>query len=68
MKRHLKKWVEITLIFITMFLMLLTVGINDFSLSALPILIIDISIIALNINILDKYGTGMFIEKDGENE
>ena len=68
MKRHLRKSIEITLTIITMIQVLFIITINDFNLSAIPTILLTIAMIMLNIYILAKYGRGLALENDNQNQ
>ena len=68
MKRHLRKSIEITLTIITMIQVLFIITINDFNLSAIPTILLVIAMIMLNIYILAKYGRGLALENDNQNQ
>ena len=55
MKRKLRPSIRKALTFITCLLAFLLLGVNDFSLSALPILGAVTAIIALNVKILENF-------------
>lgn len=67
-KRHLRTWIEKTLTVITMFLFIFTGSIDDYDMSFMPIYIGLWLITFTNIYILWKYGKGVWLEKESEEE
>ena len=67
MKRHLRKSIEILLTITTMIQVLFIITINDFSLSAIPTILLIIVMIIFNSYILMKYGRGLALENDNKN-
>ena len=63
MKRYLREEIEQALILITIVQVILLITINDFELIALPFILIHVAIIYTNINILQKYGKGLWLEE-----
>lgn len=68
MKRYLRKEIEIILSAITMILILFVATINDFSLKAIPLILAIIVMIIFNSYILMKYGRGLALENDNQNQ
>lgn len=55
MNRKLRPSIRFMLMLVTMMLALLLVSIDDFSLSALPLIVGAIGVMALNVKILDTF-------------
>lgn len=55
MKRKLRPCVRSALSAITLALGILLIGINDFSISALPLILLMIAIVIVNVKILDTF-------------
>lgn len=55
MKRKLRPSIRTTLTLITMFLGMMLVSIDDFSLSALPLILGVLGIVVLNVKILETF-------------
>ena len=66
MKRHLRKEIEIILSVITMILILFVATISDFSLKAIPIILVTMAIIIFNTYILTKYGKGIIYDSNSQ--
>lgn len=61
-QRHLRKEIEYALSIITMLLIMFVAMINDFDLKAIPIILFAISVIAINVYILNRWGKGRIYE------
>ena len=68
MKRHLRKEIEIILSVITMILIIFVATISDFSLKAIPLILATFVMIIFNSYILMKYGRGLALENDNQNQ
>ena len=64
--RKLRKEIEIILSVITMILIIFVATINDFSLKAIPIILVAIAIIIFNTYILMKYGKGIIYDNNSQ--
>lgn len=62
----LKKEVEIVLTCITITQFIMLGSIYSFELKALPFILLNLFFMFVNIKVLEKYGQGLFIEKDGK--
>ena len=61
-KRHLRKEIEIALNIITVVLFLLIVTIDEISIAAIPLLITMVAVLIVNIQILKRFGKGVWNE------
>lgn len=56
MKRTLRPSIQLTLEVITAVLSIFLISINDFSIGALPIILLAVAIVGFNLRVLEVYG------------
>lgn len=56
MNRTLRPSIQILLEAITGILTILLISINDFSIGALPIILLAVGVVAFNLSVLERYG------------
>lgn len=56
MNRTLRPSIQILLEVITGILSILLISINDFSISALPVILLAVGVVAFNLTILERFG------------
>lgn len=56
MNRTLRPSIQILLEVITGILSILLISINDFSIGALPIILLAVGVVAVNLTVLERYG------------
>lgn len=56
MNRTLRPSIQILLEVITGILSILLISINDFSIGALPVILLAVGVIAVNLTVLERYG------------
>lgn len=67
-RRYLRPCIEKALIIITMILVMFFGMLEDFELSAFPYILLALAILVFNIYILNKYGRGVWLDKEEEAE
>jgi hypothetical protein len=56
MNRTLRPAIQMALEIITMVLTIMLVSINDFSIEALPIVLLAVAVVGFNLHVLERYG------------
>lgn len=56
MNRTLRPSIQILLEVITGILSILLISINDFSIGALPVILLAVGVVAFNLTVLERYG------------
>ena len=56
MNRTLRPAIQMALEIITMVLTIMLVSINDFSIKALPIILLAVAAVGFNLHVLERYG------------
>jgi len=56
MNRTLRPSIQILLEVITGILSILLISINDFSIGALPVILLAVSVVAFNLTVLERFG------------
>lgn len=56
MNRTLRPAIQMTLEIITGVLTIILISINDFSIEALPIILLAVAVVGFNLHVLERYG------------
>ena len=56
MNRTLRPAIQMALEIITMVLTIMLISINDFSIEALPIVLLAVAVVGFNLHVLERYG------------
>lgn len=67
-RRYLRPCIEKTLTIITILLIMFFGMLDDFELCAIPYLLLALAILVFNVYILNKYGRGVWLDKEEEAE